>query len=111
MISTVPDLNIFLAALAQGKLLKAKTVVEMQTPDSQYGLGLMKRYDACSNNFYFGHVGVVRGYGNLAFISADGSRQVAIAVSRPPSPDLVGFDDEPAYKMLDAALEALNTAC
>jgi D-alanyl-D-alanine carboxypeptidase len=83
----------------------------MQTPDPQYGLGLMKRYDACSNNFYFGHVGVVLGYGTLALISADGSRQVAIAVSRPPSQDLVGFGDDPANKMVDAALEALNSAC
>jgi D-alanyl-D-alanine carboxypeptidase len=111
MISTVPDLNTFLAALAQGKLLKATTVQQMQTPDPQYGLGLMKRYDACSNNFYFGHVGVVLGYGTLALISADGARQVAIAVSRPPSQDLVGFGDDPANRMMDAALEALNSAC
>jgi D-alanyl-D-alanine carboxypeptidase len=112
MISTVQDLNTFFAALQQGKVLKSKTLAEMTTPNhEEYGLGLMKRYDPCSNNFYFGHVGVVLGYGTLALISADGSRQLAIAVARPPSPELVGFDDHGAFEMMDVALKALNMAC
>jgi D-alanyl-D-alanine carboxypeptidase len=112
MISTVPDLNTFFAALQQGKVLKSKTLAEMTTANhEEYGLGLMKRYDPCSNNFYFGHVGVVLGYGTLALVSADGSRQLAIAVARPPSPELVGFHDRGAFEMVDVALKALNMAC
>jgi D-alanyl-D-alanine carboxypeptidase len=112
MISTVPDLNTFFAALQQGKVLKSKTLAEMTTSNhEEYGLGLMKRYDPCSNNFYFGHVGVVMGYGTLALVSADGSRQLAIAVARPPSPERVGFDDRGAFEMVDVALKALNLAC
>ena len=112
MISTVPDLNTFFAALQQGKVLQSKTLAEMTTSNhEEYGLGLMKRYDPCSNNFYFGHVGVVLGYGTLALVSADGSRQLAIAVARPPSPELVGFDDRGAFEMVDVALKALNMAC
>jgi D-alanyl-D-alanine carboxypeptidase len=115
MISTVPDLNIFFAALAQGKLLKASTVIEMYTlnqvnKEEEYGLGLQQRYDACSNNYYFGHVGDVPGYETVALISTDGSRQVAMAVALPPASPPSGFN-QLVLDMLDAALEALNHAC
>ncbi|MBU8866606.1 serine hydrolase domain-containing protein [Paenarthrobacter aromaticivorans] len=111
MISSIPDINAFFAALTQGKLLKPRTFTEMQSPNQDYGLGLMKRYDPCSNNYYYGHSGVTLGYGTLALTSADGSRQIAIAVSRPLSPELVGYDDGPAFQMMQVALEALNKAC
>jgi D-alanyl-D-alanine carboxypeptidase len=77
----------------------------------QFGLGLVRRYDSCSNNDYFGHIGVVRGYAALALISADGSRQVAMAVARDPRPDLIGFDDPQSSEMSEAAVDALNLAC
>jgi D-alanyl-D-alanine carboxypeptidase len=112
MISTVPELNTFFAALQKGTLLTPKSVEEMHHPKyEQYGLGVVRRYDACSNNDYFGHVGVVRGYAALALISADGSRQVAMAVARAPRPDLIGFDDPQSLEMSDAAVEALSLAC
>lgn len=112
MISTVPDLNAYLAGLLEGKLLAAGTVAEMQHPKyEQYGLGLMRLYDPCSNNVYLGHVGVVRGYSALALISADGSRQVAMAVARAPTSDFVGFDDPQAFAMARTAVEALSLAC
>jgi D-alanyl-D-alanine carboxypeptidase len=115
MISTVPDLNTFFAALAQGKLLKASSVVEMYTlnqvnKEEEYGLGVQQRYDACSNNYYFGHVGDVPGYATVAFTSTDGSRQVAMAVALPPASPPPGFN-QLVLGMLDAALEALNHAC
>jgi D-alanyl-D-alanine carboxypeptidase len=115
MISSVPDLNVFFAALAQGKLLKASTVVEMYTlnqvsKEEEYGLGLQQRYDACSNNYYFGHVGDVPGYETVALTSTDGSRQVAMAVTLPPASPPTGFN-QLVLDMLDAALEALNHAC
>jgi D-alanyl-D-alanine carboxypeptidase len=115
IISTVPDVNTFFAALAQGKLLKAKTVLEMYTlnqvdKEEEYGLGLQQRYDACSNNYYFGHVGDVPGYATVALTSTDGSRQVAMAVALPPAPPPPGFNQR-VLQMLDAAMEALNKAC
>ena len=112
MISTVPDLNTYFAALQKGTLLTKQTVEEMHHPKyEQFGLGLVRRYDSCSNNDYFGNIGVVRGYTALALISADGSRQVAMAVARAPRPDLVGFDDPQSTEMAKAAVDALNMAC
>lgn len=112
MISTVPDLNTYFAALQKGDLLRRQTVEEMHHPKyEQFGLGLVRRYDSCSNNDYFGHIGVVRGYAALALISADGSRQVAMAVARDPRPDLIGFDDPQSVEMSEAAVDALNLAC
>jgi D-alanyl-D-alanine carboxypeptidase len=112
MISTVPELNTFFAALRKGTLLTPQSVAEMHHPKyEQFGLGLVRRYDVCSNNDYFGHVGVVRGYAALALISADGSRQVAMAVARAPSPGMIGFDDPQSVEMSGAAVEALSLAC
>ncbi len=112
MISTVPELNTYFAALRKGALVAPATVEEMHHPKyGEFGLGLIRRYDSCSNNDYFGHVGVVRGYSTLALISADGSRQVAMAVTRPPSQELVGFDDPQSLEMSEAAVKALNLAC
>ncbi|MBT2533038.1 beta-lactamase family protein [Arthrobacter sp. ISL-48] len=112
MISTVPELNTYFAALQKGTLLMRQSVEEMHHPKyNQYGLGLVRLYDVCSNNDYFGHVGVVRGYAALALISADGSRQVAMAVARAPSPWLIGFDDPQSLEMSGAAVEALSLAC
>ncbi len=112
MISTVPELNTYFAALHKGTLLTLQSVQEMHQPKYEtFGLGLVRRYDSCSNNDYFGHVGVVRGYAALALISADGSRQVAMAVARAPAPDLIGFDDPQSLEMSEAAVEALNMAC
>lgn len=112
MISTVTELNTFLAALQKGTLLALPSVAEMTHPKyEQYGLGVVRIYDSCSNNHYFGHVGAVRGYAALALISADGSRQVAMAVARAPRPDMVGFDDPQSLEMSEAAVNALNHAC
>jgi D-alanyl-D-alanine carboxypeptidase len=112
MISTVPELNTFFAALQKGTLLTPQSVAEMHHPKyEQYGLGVVRRYDSCSNNDYFGHVGVVRGYAALALISADGSRQIAMAVARAPKPYLMGFDDPQSLEMSEVAVDALNQAC
>jgi D-alanyl-D-alanine carboxypeptidase len=112
MISTVPELNTYFAALQKGTLLTLQSVQEMhQAKYETFGLGLVRLYDSCSNNDYFGHVGVVRGYAALALISADGSRQVAMAVARAPVPDPVGFDDWRSHEMSEAAVAALDLAC
>jgi D-alanyl-D-alanine carboxypeptidase len=44
-------------------------------------------------------------------ISADGSRQIAMAVARAPKPDPAGFGDPQSIEMEQAAVEALNHAC
>ena len=112
MVSTVPELNAFFAALQKGGLLTRQSVEEMHHPKfEQYGLGVVRQYDSCSNNDYFGNVGVVRGYAALALISADGSRQIAMAVARAPRPDLIGFGDPQSLEMTQAAVDALNLAC
>lgn len=112
MISTVPELNTYFAALQKGTLLTRQSVEEVHHPKyEEFGLGVVRRYDECSNNAYFGHIGVVRGYAALALISADGSRQVAMAVARAPSEELIGFDDPQSIEMSEAAVEALNLAC
>lgn len=112
MISTVPELNTYFAALQKGTLLTRQSVEEVHHPKyEEFGLGVVRRYDECSNNAYFGHIGVVRGYAALALISADGSRQVAIAVARAPSEEPIGFDDPQSIEMSEAAVEALNLAC
>lgn len=111
MISTVPDLNAFLAGLAGGKMLKPATLQEMlQAGREDYGLGLMKIYDECSNNSYFGHVGDVLGYTSLAMGSLDGSRQLAITVVTPAGSPPASFNAL-GNQMLDAASSALNQAC
>jgi D-alanyl-D-alanine carboxypeptidase len=112
LISTVPELNTYFAALQKGMLLAPETVAEMNHPKfQQYGLGVVRHYDSCSNNDYYGHGGVVRGYAALALISTDGSRQIAMAVARAPRPDPVGFDDPQSADMAKIALDALNRAC
>ena len=112
MISTVPELNNYFAVLQKGTLLTLPSVAEMHQPTYEtFGLGLVPLYDSCSDHDYFGHIGVVRGYAALALISADGSRQVAMAVARAPAPDLIGFDDPQSLEMAEAAVNALNLAC
>ena len=112
LISTIPELNTYFAALQKGTLLMRQSVAEMHHPKyEQYGLGVIRQYDSCSNNDYFGNVGVVRGYAALALISADGSRQIAMAVARAPRPDLIGFGDPQSLEMTRAAVDALNLAC
>jgi D-alanyl-D-alanine carboxypeptidase len=111
VISTVADLNTFTAGLVQGKLVKAETVKEMHSSKyGDYGLGLTLFKDACSDNNYLGHVGDVPGYGTVALTSADGSRQVAMAVALPPGSPREEFDPR-VNQMVDVALETLNTAC
>ena len=47
----------------------------------------------------------------MALISADGSRQIAIAGARAPKPDLIGFGDPQSLEMAEVAFNALNQAC
>lgn len=111
MVSTVADLNSFYRALLQHKLLKPATVKEMQSPVyARYGLGVFRWNDLCTNDFYYGHSGDVPGYGTIALASADGTRQLAMAVAYPPEPLKTGAS--PALQEMETmAVDALNATC
>ncbi|MGK5731758.1 serine hydrolase domain-containing protein [Streptomyces sp. URMC 124] len=76
LISTGADLDRFLTALLQGRLLPPAQQRELRTtiptgedPDTQYGLGLF-RYRLCGTEVW-GHTGLFVGTQSIAFVSAD----------------------------------------
>lgn len=84
LISTVEDLNLFFAALLDGKIVSPESLREMQKTGPvvafdgstvSYGLGLHE------HNGCWGHDGSVWGAGTWSFHSADGKRQVSLAVN------------------------------
>lgn len=91
LISTVHDLNSFFRELAEGKLLPAHLLREMRTmramgsdrPGRSYGLGLEGNVNYCHwQGPVWGHSGSVAGYNTFSFTTADGRRQVTLALSR-----------------------------
>ena len=111
MISTVQDLNTFYAALLRDGLLSPAGVIEMKgRVHADYGLGLEQWYDRCTNGFYYGHSGDIPGYGTIAISSADGNRQLAMAVAYPPS-RLPARSRAIALEMAGLAQTALNASC
>ena len=87
MVSSVADVNTFYRALLQNRLLKPATITQMESPlYARYGLGVVRWNDLCTNDFYYGHPGDVPGYGTIAMTSADGTRQLTMAVAYPPEP-------------------------
>ncbi len=83
----------------------------MQSPPyARYGLGVFRWNDLCTNDFYYGHSGDVPGYGTIALASADGTRQLAMAVAYPPEPLQPGVN--PAVQEMETIAEdALNATC
>jgi D-alanyl-D-alanine carboxypeptidase len=111
MVSTVEDVNAFLAALLRGELLSPASVIEMKgLVDADHGLGLDHWNDRCTNGFYYGQSGDVPGYGNIAISSGDGKRQLAISVAYPPSP-LLAQANAVALEITGLAQIALNASC
>lgn len=112
MVSTVQDLNTFYSALLQGKLLKPAMLKEMQTTGVAgfYGLGLWIWNDTCTNDFAYGHAGDILGYGTVSMTSADGNRQVTVALTYPPAPFLAG-ENPLVLEMMDVAENTLNSMC
>ncbi|MFD4370676.1 serine hydrolase domain-containing protein [Streptomyces sp. NPDC058486] len=97
LISTVADLNRFLALLLAGEIISPSSLAQMQRTvrivsqegkTVDYGLGLYpmetphprteQRTEQCT---FWGHGGTVWGAGALAMIRADGRRQMAVAVN------------------------------
>ncbi|MET8763691.1 serine hydrolase domain-containing protein [Lentzea sp. NPDC004782] len=84
LISTVEDLNVFFAALLDGKIVSRESLALMQQTGPviafdgstvDYGLGLHRKGD------FWGHDGSVWGAGTWSFHSEDGERQVSLAVN------------------------------
>jgi D-alanyl-D-alanine carboxypeptidase len=112
LVSTVQDLNTLFKALMRGDLLGPPMVNEMKGPIyAPYGLGIDRWNDTCTNGFYYGRHGDVPGYGTIAMSSADGIRQVAIAVAYPPSPLPTVRPNAISPEMVELAEDALNSTC
>jgi D-alanyl-D-alanine carboxypeptidase len=83
ILSTPTEVATFYRALFQGRLLPARLVREMQTPQvsiggEQIGLGLFGARFRCGR--VWGHGGNFPGYSTSAYGSADGRHQVVVAV-------------------------------
>ena len=113
MISTPSDLNKFLVALQNGKLIKPATLAEMRDskiflpggeafPDLvwHYGLGTTG-YDLTCGGRAWGHGGDIDGYSSRTAITADG-RAVTIVMTAETSPVPDGI-----FRVLDAFDAAL----
>ncbi|KOV81533.1 serine hydrolase [Nocardia sp. NRRL S-836] len=85
LISTLEDLNLFFADLLAGKIVSRESLAQMQETGPvtafdgstvSYGLGLHRHGDG-----FWGHDGSVWGAGTWSFSSADGKRQLSLAVN------------------------------
>ena len=111
MVSSVADVNTFYRALLQNRLLKPATITQMESPlYARYGLGVVRWNDLFTNDFYYGHPGDVPGYGTIAMTSADGTRQLTMAVAYPPEP-LRPSDTHILHQMESIAEDTLNATC
>ena len=90
LISTVADLNRFFGKLLAGEILSAESLTHMQRTvpvisfegkTIDYGLGL-HRVETPEGGVFWGHDGTVWGAGAMSMTSADGRRQMSIAMNR-----------------------------
>ncbi|MRH89212.1 serine hydrolase [Nocardia sp. SYP-A9097] len=114
LISTVADLNRFFGLLLAGEIISRSSLAEMQRTvpvisfegkTIEYGLGLHK-LTVPHHGIFWGHDGSVWGGGAISMTSADGNRQMSIAVNlqRWNQLDAVG---RPQPHPIDHALQAL----
>jgi D-alanyl-D-alanine carboxypeptidase len=89
LISTVADLNRFFGKLLAGEIVNQASLAQMQRTvpvisqegkKIDYGLGLHKR-EVPGRGTFWGHDGSVWGAGAISMTSADGKRQMSIAVN------------------------------
>jgi D-alanyl-D-alanine carboxypeptidase len=80
MVSTPGDLNTFLRALLDGRLLPSAQLEQMRTTgDEGYGLGLMRAPLSCGG-VAWGHGGDIPGYSTVDWATDDG-RAVTLTVT------------------------------
>jgi D-alanyl-D-alanine carboxypeptidase len=89
LISTVADLNRFFGRLLAGEIVNQSSLAQMQRTvpvisqegnKIDYGLGLHRR-EVPGHGTFWGHDGSVWGAGAISMTSADGKRQMSIAVN------------------------------
>ncbi|WP_423182370.1 serine hydrolase domain-containing protein [Arthrobacter sp. NyZ413] len=118
VISSVGDLNVFYAALMRGRLLGRAALAEMRTTNSaNYGLGLQRWNDDCTNGFYYGHGGSTLGFGGITVTSGDGTRQLSVGVAYPPNTEAEtdaldsALTQPVSGKLRDLAITTLDGLC
>ncbi|MFG1783797.1 serine hydrolase domain-containing protein [Rhodococcus oryzae] len=104
MISTTSDLDRFLTALVDGRLLRPAQLAELTSARSitgghGYGLGAQSRNTPCGVTAW-GHSGGIPGYTTLAFTTLDGSRRMEASVTNGLGPD----SEDAVYGIVDAAI-------
>lgn len=115
LVSTVDDLEIFFGKLLDGKIVDRSSLVQMQHTvpvislegqELEYGLGLHKvAIPGCGTAW--GNIGTVWGAGATSLTSADGKRQLSVAVNfmRWNTLDAAG---KPQHHPIDDALSILR---
>ncbi|WP_405493772.1 serine hydrolase domain-containing protein [Nocardia sp. NBC_00511] len=114
LISTVADLNRYFALLLSGEIISCAALTQMQQTNPviafdgktiHYGLGL-HRVELPGTGVHWGHDGSVWGGGAISLTSADGHRQLSLAVNlqRWNRLDAAGI---PQPHPIDAALASL----
>lgn len=115
VVSTTEDLNRFIDALLDGRLVSRATLESMTTSrsDAFYGLGLMKLPDPCTpmgapQQYVYGHNGAAFGTWSWALSSADGRRQVSLGATGRYYTDPAGTQP---YDLDRAVLALLRATC
>ncbi|MBG0822495.1 beta-lactamase family protein [Planomonospora sp. ID91781] len=115
LISTAPDVNRFLRALAGGRLLSPALLEEMRRtvpatafqqvwPGARYGLGIMSRPLTCGG-LYWNHGGDDYGYTARTGVTADGRRSVTLFVAgRTADGERMQAREKAAAELVDRAL-------
>jgi D-alanyl-D-alanine carboxypeptidase len=100
-VSTVEDLNHFMAGLFQGRALSSASLREMKTSPgfAPYGLGLWEHADGCSAQSRHEGRGSFWDYQTVAVSSGDGRYQAAMTVTTPPMP--TEFEDPSSQNKRD----------
>ncbi|WP_306922893.1 serine hydrolase domain-containing protein [Arthrobacter globiformis] len=100
-VSTVEDLNFFMAGLFQGRALSAASLREMKTSPgfAPYGLGVWEHADGCSIESRHEGRGSFWDYQTVAVSSDDGRYQAAMTVTTPPMP--TEFEDPSSQNKRD----------
>ncbi len=102
LISTTKDLNRFVAALLDGRLVPTRLLDEMKTPGDErrkYGLGLAWLDTTCGIRLY-GNDGDALAYQAWSYSTEDGRRQVTVALTPNHTADL----DDAVEALLDKAV-------
>src|SRR3954464_2460120 len=114
LISTVADLNRFFGRLLAGEIVNQSSLAQMQRTvpvisqegkKIAYGLGLHRR-EVPGHGTFWGHDGSVWGAGAISMTSADGKRQMSVAVNLQRWNELDSAG-QPRPHAIDAALTAL----